>query len=95
MNRGTLTYLILEKRGAPQEKMRQTVAGPYNGGMSLDRNGNDVPPMIMQTTDQPERGAQDLRLRCSVGMGGRDGARVQEGSTAESEKLDDGDIYSR
>ena len=70
-------------------------AARYNGGMSPNWNGNDVPPMRMQTTDQPERGAQDLRLRCSVGMGGRDGVRVQEGSTAESEKLDDGDIYSR
>ena len=58
--------------------------------MSLERNGNVVPPIGIQKPDRLERGTQDTRLCPSVVTGGRDEAGAQEGSTTTAETRDDG-----
>ena len=47
-----------------------TSAARYDGGLSPDRNSNNVPPIGTQTTDRTERGAQDPWFSSSVGTGG-------------------------
>ena len=66
-----------------------------NGGLLPDWKGNCVLLIIMQKTDQPERGAQDHWLWCAGVTLGWDVAGAQEGRLTAAETRGDGDRYNR